>query len=251
MYAPHELEFIVANLEECYDQIDKMIVCEFNINHTGVKREYGFLDLKDRIPEHLRDKLDYHACDIYDVTARAYEDEDAIHRVNEPVMRSWFTKLYDFRDDDIIISIDADEIIDRRKLPYIIDQVNHNGIVRLKMRQFFYKKTYLWKNKDFISAIATKYGSIQPKYPNNWREQGKVTDEYVGCHFSWCMDVDAMLHKLETYGHPQYRFCANRDLLEDAIENKKYPFDPNTDFQIEEISEDSEILPKTMRENKK
>ena len=119
MYAPHELEFIIANLEECYDHIDKMIVCEFNINHTGVKREYEFLDLKDRIPEHLRDKLDYHACDVYDVTVRAYEDEPAIHRVNEPVMRSWFTKLYEFNDNDIIISIDADEIIYGDKIPYI------------------------------------------------------------------------------------------------------------------------------------
>ena len=243
MYAPHEVDFIVANLEECYEHIDKMIVCGFDIHHTGVKREFEFEDLKDRVPEHLRDKLDYHACSVYDHTARAYENEDDIHRVNEPVMRSWFTKLYDFRDDDIIISIDADEIIDRRKLPYIIDQVNHNGIVRLKMRQFFYKKTYLWKNKDFTSAIATKYGSIQPKYPNNWRDQGMVTQDYVGCHFSWCMDVDAMIHKLDTYSHPRYRFCAKRDLLEDAIENKKYPFSDGTNFDIEELDLSDSRLP--------
>ncbi len=258
MYVPHEIEFIIANLEECYDHIDKMIVCEFNINHTGVKREYQFLDLKDQIPEHLRDKLDYHACDVYDVTKRAYNDEFSIQNINEPIMRSWFTKLYDFKDDDIIISVDADEIIDRRKLPYILDEVNDKDVVRLKMRQFFYKKTYLWKNLDITVGLATKYGRIHPKYPKNWRyyannwsDKGELTDEYVGCHFSWCMDVDAMLYKLETYGHPQYRFCAKRDLLEDAIENKKYPFNPNTDFQIEEISEDSEILPMAMRGNKK
>ena len=247
MYAPHELEFIIANLEECYEHIDKMIVCEFNINHTGVKREYEFLDLKDHIPEHLRDKLDYHACDVYDVTARAYEDESSIHRINEPVMRSWFTKLYNFRDDDIIISVDADEIIDRRKLPYIIDQVSKYDIVSLKMRQFFYKTTYLWKNKDFTSAIACKYGCINPKYMNNWRDCGKVTEEYVGCHFSWCMDIDAMVHKLHTYSHPKYRFCAKRDILEDAIENKKYPFDINTKFEIEELDYNNELLPESIR----
>ena len=84
-----------------------MIVCEFDIHHTGMKREFEFEDLKEREPEHLRDKLDYHACSVYDHTARAYENEDAIHRVNEPVMRSWFTKLYNFEDDDIIISVDA------------------------------------------------------------------------------------------------------------------------------------------------
>ena len=78
MYAPHELEFIIANLEECYDHIDKMIVCEFDIHHTGVKREFEFEDLKDRVPEHLRDKLDYHACSVYEHTARAYENEEEL-----------------------------------------------------------------------------------------------------------------------------------------------------------------------------
>lgn len=247
MYTSHEVDFIIANLEECYDHIDKMIVCEFDIHHTGMKREFEFEDLNDRVPEHLRDKLDYHACSVYDHTVRAYEDEDAIHRVNEPVMRSWFTKLYNFGDDDIIISIDADEIIDRRKLPYIIDQVNQNGSVRLKMRQFFYKKTYLWKNKDFTSAIATKYDNIQPKYPNNWRDQGTLTGDYVGCHFSWCMDVEAMIHKLDTYSHPRYRFCAKKELLEDAIKNKKYPFDKNTVFDIIELNTNNEIIPQCLR----
>jgi len=247
MYAPHELEFIITNLEECYDHIDKMIVCEFNINHTGVKREYEFLDLKDRIPEHLRDKLDYHACDVYDVTARAYEDEPAIHRVNEPVMRSWFTKLYDFNDNDIIISIDADEIIYGDKIPYIVDQVNNNGVVSLKMRQFFYKKTYLWENLTFKSAIACLFRNIQPKYPNNWRDIGVLTDQFVGCHFSWCMTPKEMVHKLDTYSHPQYRFCSDEKLLEDAIENKKYPFDDGTQFDIRELEPDDLIIPVSMR----
>ena len=45
-YAPHEIEFVIANLSECYDHIEKMIVCEFDINHTGVKRDFEF-QLKD------------------------------------------------------------------------------------------------------------------------------------------------------------------------------------------------------------
>ena len=167
MYAPHELEFIIANLEECYDHIEKMIVCEFDINHTGVKRNFQFQNLEDKVPEHLRDKIDYHACEVFNETARAYENEDAIHNVNEPVMRSYFTKLYDFNDDDIIISIDADEIIYGDKIAYIISEVQKHKVVALKLRQFFYKKTYLWKNKDFTSPIATYYGSISKKYPYN------------------------------------------------------------------------------------
>jgi hypothetical protein len=246
-YAPHEVEFIIANLKECYDYIDKMIVCEFDINHTGVKRSFEYSELKSLVPEELSDKLDYHACEVYDITARAYEDEAAIHGVNEPVMRSYFTKLYNFSDNDIIISIDADEILYGEQLPYIIEQVSKQGAVRLKLRQFFYKKTYLWEGRDFVSPIATYYGVMNPKFPNNWRDVGNVTEEYVGCHFSWCMGVEAMVHKLDTYSHPRYRFCADRDLLENSITNKTYPFDDNVSFDIRELPADDSLIPKSMR----
>ena len=246
-YAPHEVEFIIANLKECYDYIDKMIVCEFDINHTGVKRPFEYSDLKSLVPEELSDKLDYHACEVYDITARAYEDEAAIHGVNEPVMRSYFTKLYNFSDNDIIISIDADEILYGEQLPYIIEQVSKQGAVRLKLRQFFYKKTYLWEGRDFVSPIATYYGVMNPKFPNNWRDVGNVTEEYVGCHFSWCMGIEAMIHKLDTYSHPRYRFCADRDLLENSVANKTYPFDDNVSFDIRELPADDNLIPKSMR----
>ena len=248
-YTPHEIEFIIANLKECYDYIDTMIVCEFDIHHTGVKREFEHQNLKEMVPVKLRNKLDYHACEVFDITARAYEREDLIHGINEPVMRSYFTKLYNFHDDDIIISVDADEIIYGESLKYIINQVKTYGVVQLKLRQFFYKHTYLWKNKDFISPIAAYYGSINPKFPNNWRDIGRaITDQYVGCHFSWCMTPEQMIHKLHTYSHPQYRFCADQALLTDAIENKKYPFDKNVNFDILELDKDSDVIPKAVRE---
>ena len=249
-YAPHEIEFIKANLEECYPFIDKMIVCEFDVNHTGMKREFQFLDIKDKIADKYLDKFDYHVCSIVDHTVEAYDNEADIHRVNEPVMRSWFTKLYDFKDEDIIISVDADEMIYGEKIEYIIEQVRKHSVVRLKMRQFFYKKNYLWKNKDFVSPIAARYARISPSYPNNWRDTGTITPEYVGGHFSWCMSASAMVHKLHTYSHPRYRSCANKELLEDAIENKKYPFDKGVNFDIEELRMDDERIPRSMREEK-
>ena len=248
-YTPHEIDFIIANLKECYPYIEKMIVCEFDINHTGVKRDFEYTDLKEKVPSNLRDKIDYHACEVFDITARAYEREDLIHSINEPVMRSYFTKLYDFDPLDIIISVDADEIIYGDSIEYIVQQVKMYHTVQLKLRQFFYKKTYLWSDKDFVSPIATYYKAINPKFPNNWRDIGRViTQEYVGCHFSWCMDVDDMIHKLDTYSHPRYRFCAKKNLLQDAIDNKTYPFDENVKFNIIELDQTSNLLPQSIRE---
>ena len=57
-----------------------------------------------------------------------------------------------------------------------------------------------------------------------------------------------MIHKLDTYSHPKYRFCADKDLLENAIQNKIYPFDAGVNFEIEELDKNSQLIVKSIRE---
>tara|TARA_B100000029_G_scaffold495669_1_gene560933 strand:- start:401 stop:889 length:489 start_codon:yes stop_codon:yes gene_type:complete len=156
-------------------------------------------------------------------------------------------KEVDFDDNDVIVSVDADEIIYGEAYDYIFSEVEAKDCVRLNLHQFFYKTNYLWEGKDFVSPIAAKYGVFKNSYPCNWRDTGPVTDKKVGCHFSWCMSPAEMVYKLHTYSHPKYRFCANEELLKEAIENKLYPFDDGTDFRIRELDIDDPILPVSMR----
>jgi hypothetical protein len=247
-YVGHEIKWLIMNLIESYDHIDKFIICEHNRTHTGEPRDLIFNKYLSEFPEKLRKKLLYLPCDISKYTVDAYEDEAAIHRINEPVMRSFFMKKFSFGDDDIIISIDADEILYREAYDYILRTVQEIELVRLNLHQFFYKTTYFWEGKDFISPIAAKYKIFKDNFPCNWRDVGPVLPKKVGCHFSWCMTPEEMVYKLHTYSHPRYRFCADRALLEKAIENKEYPFDPNVDFNIRELKLDDDILPTCMKD---
>ena len=61
------------------------------------------------------------------------------------------------------------------------------------------------------------------------------------------MTPEEMVYKLHTYSHPRYRFCADKELLEKAIENKEYPFDPDVDFRIRELDNDDEVIPECLR----
>ena len=74
-------------------------------------------------------------------------------------------------------------------------------------------------------------------------------DGKAGCHFSWCMTPQEMVYKLHTYSHPKYRFCADEDVLRNAIENKMYPFDEDVAFDILELEDDDARLPKCIRGN--
>ncbi len=247
-YVTHELPFIKANLQEAYDSIDYFIVCEYDKTHTGMPRQFiGRDKLFDTLPSELHDKVLYLPLEIGKYTKEAYNNEKLIHKINEPVMRSIFMKHIEMQDDDIVISVDADEIIYRDSYKYIYEKLNDIDVLQLKLHQFFYKKTYLWENASFIAPVAAKFKYFKKSFPCNLRYEGIIMEKVAGCHFSWCMGVDEMIYKLHTYSHPQYRKCADRELLTNAIEGKTYPFDPTVEFQIREISEASELLPLSMR----
>ena len=246
-YVEHEVKFLAMNLLEAYDHIDGFIICEHNRTHTGRPRDYIWDEVKGQLPAEFMDKVIYLPSDLSDKAVEAYEREDLIHSINEPVMRSSFMTDMQFDRDDIIISIDADEIIYRNAYPQILETVDRQNLVRLNLHQFFYKTNYLWEGKDFTAPIASKYWVFQDHYPTNWRDTGPIMPGKHGCHFSWCMTPEEMVYKLHTYSHPRYRFCANKELLEEAIANKEYPFDPDVDFRIRELDNNDEVIPECLR----
>jgi len=245
-YAPHEMNFIVLNLLESYPYIDKFIVCEFNRTHTGQPKEYIFEKYSMKIPKDKIDKISYFKCDISSTAVFADHDEKAIHEINEPLMRGYFVKCVPMEDNDIIFSVDADEILYSDLYPEIIENVRRNGTTLLQLHQFMYKPTYFWTDCKFVAPTVALYKEYKDKFPSNWRYDGKLFSRIAGCHFSWCMDIDSMISKLYSYGHPQYRFCADKKLLQDAVDNKKYPFDKNTAFNIEEKDLSDQVYPKNI-----
>lgn len=246
-YTENEVKFLKLNLLESFNYIDKFIICEFNRTHTGEHRDFIFDKHKSIFSDEELSKIIYLACDISEESVYAKNDEDSIHSINEPLMRGYFVKKINLNDDDIIISVDADEIIYEDSYSKIINSVNNNGPTLLKLHQFFYKFNYHWVDIDFIAPTAIKYKDFKNQYPCQLRYMGNILNEFVGCHFSWCMSPSEMVYKLETYSHPKYRFCADINLLENSIKNKLYPFDSSVNFTINELMFDDDILPKKLK----
>lgn len=247
-YVKFEIDYLILNLLESYNFIDKFIIVEHNRTHTGKPREFIFDNYIHQFPEEIRDKILYIKSDISKESIET-DDENIIHSVNEPLMRGDFVKYVNLNDDDIIFSVDADEIIYSDVYPEIIKMVNEGQTVLLSLHQFFYKHNYLWVNNNFTAPTVAKYKTYKDIYPNQWRYQGVNFYKKAGCHFSWCMTVEDMIYKLNTYSHPQYRWCANKELLENAIKEKTYPFDKNVNFQIKELTmtETDLLLPKNYK----
>jgi hypothetical protein len=247
-YGPHEIDFINLNLKESYDYIDKFIVCEYNRSHTG-HEVYNkvFQDNIDKIDSDKLDKISYFSCDISEYTVFADTNEDAIHSVNEPVMRGFFTQLMDFKPDDIIISIDADEIIYGEMIPKIVEFVDKHTCTLLNLHQFFYGVNYFWEGQDFKAPTACKF-NFYKNFPSQWRYDGIEYPEKAGCHFSWVMDIEAMMYKAQVYSHPRYRQWATREAFERSLIEKDFfhPESRKMNIKTLEFSKDTEIYPKKM-----
>lgn len=247
--APWEVNFIKLNMLESYYYVDSMIVCEFNRTHTGQPRKFIFHEYLSLFSSAERKKIIYLPIDLSDDAIEASNSSQTHY--NERLMRGAFVKYYKINPEDIIFSVDADEVIDARFYSPLLRTLGSakHAIVRLPMYQFYYKINFLWENLIFKSAIACRAAYFLNTYPAQWRDAGPLYYEYVGCHFSWCMSVDAMLEKMGMYSHSyDYAHARERAILEQAIANKTYPFNPDVRMQIKtlDIQQERILYPQSL-----
>ena len=77
----------------------------------------------------------------------------------------------------------------------------------------------------------------------NFRDVETQTTNIYDCHMSWVMPVDYMLKKLHSYSHPESRHFCDKKILEKAIEEKKYVFNLNRPFNIQELNINDSRIP--------
>ena len=67
------------------------------------------------------------------------------------------------------------------------------------------------------------------------RNYPKCTQKVYGCHMSWVMPIDDMIKKIYSGAHTKYHHLGKREILEKAIDEKKYVFDLSRPFTIVEL----------------
>jgi hypothetical protein len=229
--SPNEVAFIRMNLLETEAHVDQFIVCEFDRTHTGQPRDFLFENFRHEFSESEWKRITYIKAEIGGMVKDGFNNSENSH-YNEDVMRGYFIRVVDIESKDIVISVDADEIIFSRCYPDIINSLGFfTRAVKLELNQFFYRLDYLWLNERFIAPTVC-YGSYYKKQNSRWRYDGKLYKGVVGTHFSWCIPIDDMVKKITTNAHQNdYAKKINYNVMRDAVANKSYPFD-DREFKI-------------------
>jgi len=258
-YSKHELPFIIANLDEGFEHIDKLVLYEYNFTHTGLPKEYEINKVINLIPENLKEKLLYKKIDLTDYIEYSVNDEKKCHEINENIQRSWLFNDTDIilNDEDIIIDIDIDEIIYKDSYIDLLSELNKaNKPISINLNQFFFKNNYLWSNLNFnaptiykykmVKKINKKVRGIDCKYQ---RYCSQKTSKIYGCHMSWVMPIDCMIKKIYSGAHTKYHHLGKKDILEKAVKDKRYIFDLNRPFHILELDIHDSRIPRYLQKD--
>ena len=242
---PAEFPWLWMMFEEAYPFVDRILVCEFNVTHSGLPKKLYFQDALTEFRNQFP-KLDYLVGrDLPLLRRNALGPAD--HHWNETLMRSWFSSQIRLRPVDIVVSLDSDEVLYSSTYAWLLENMKPwSRGVRFRLHQFFYRPNFLWTNTEFTSPIARPAWPTVLKNYDNWRDDGRLLQGHWGAHFSWCIPISRMVTKLREYSHAsEFSRFANPELLRDSRRNREYPFEKDRAFDLDVIPHDSEILPKS------
>ena len=204
-YNKHELPFIICQLIESYNYIDKYCLYEYNYTHTGQTKNYELENYLKYIPNHLLKKLYYKKVDLTNYHINSLNNEEQCHNINENIQRNWFFNDENIilNDNDIIIDVDCDEIIYESSYKSLFKELeNIDSLLSINMNLFFYKTNYLWTNNIFKSSSICKYKNIKYNYEliynlkiYKMRDTSIRSNNIYGCHMSWVMPIKLMIEK--------------------------------------------------------
>ena len=258
----NELKFIKMDLIESYEIVDKIILIDANFTHSGLKRNFLSDDSINNFFDSSERKRIFHLkINIDNIVYKNTISDRELH-FNERIIRGFFEYEMEFKNSDIIFSLDADEVLYRDTYISLLNQLKNtnNKAYLIKLHNLVYKPNYVWSNIDFIGPTVCRfdyYKSIKMRIKSKfkkykqWRYHGNLYNIFGGVHFNWHLTPEEMVEKLNNYAHKDWYIGKkySEDYFKKCIENKLY-FDPNKKCEIKTIDiYNNNILPKSFLEN--
>jgi len=236
----HEYPFLLMNLEEMLDLVDFFLITEANVTHTGSEREYEFLDKYQEEFESSSNKIKCLRMDLREVCESSNSNSEILHS-NEQKIRDGFQEFVDLQPDDIVISCDADEVLFKSRVKFILNRILSSPFAkksyRLRLHQVIFRLNYLWRNCNFQGPTISRAAFFMNQEKPQWRYSGSRTYLKSGTHFSWVMSIEDMIKKISRYSHQvENQKFASYEILQKAVSEKRYVFEPERKFSITENS---------------
>ncbi len=243
--ASHEVPWMKMAIRELESLLDEVIITESAVTHTGLHRK---LEFKQHVTEFEAafGGITYVPITDGDFVLNGTSPAD-LHR-NETEIRGAWAREFPLRPDDIVIAVDADEVISADSVKrFTRRRLRRGSPISLRLHQFFWSPSNLWIDANFVAPTIASVRDVD-KNMSDWRYLGATPPGVHGWHFSWCLTVEQMMDKLERYSHSiDFSHLRNPEIMTNARAANKYIFDEERAFTTRflDLQEMEALLPQS------
>jgi beta-1,4-mannosyl-glycoprotein beta-1,4-N-acetylglucosaminyltransferase len=236
----NELDLLELRMNILGDVVDYFVINEASITFTGKEKPFYFLKNKERFKK-WEDKIIHHVTIDNNETLEKYWSgvqyhrsmmEDNIYKLPIHYQRACFHKdsaiyaLLDYaKDDDIILTSDADEIANPEAIKSIAEWFDPNEHYVLMGPVYYYYLNLLCEKNWMGTRVSTmktlksmSVDKLRQSHNNGWKV------ENGSWHWSFFGDADMVRAKMDAYEHQENNLSQFRDTMEERIENGIDPF---------------------------
>jgi len=218
----NEKDLLSIRLHELYDVVDRFVLVEGNLTHSGKEKESEWLKIKEEFRD-VSDKVIYHCADLTKFSSTKDRESGQRDAIKDALTAA------NLNDSDIVTICDLDEIPGRN-----IAELNPSPIIALEQRFCNYYLNNLTftldgKEKKWTLARACTWRYLRMSSPQNIRML-PVPIKLIhkcGWHFSFVGGEEQIKNKIDAYLHQEFNNTSilgsitnslkeNRDVLKRA-----------------------------------
>lgn len=205
----NELDLLEARLEYLYEKVDKFVLVEATITHSGKSKSMYFAENQNRYAKYL-DKIVYISKDIdpteYDWNHNPSKGfKNASWLVENAQRNAILEGLKNLPEDAVVMVSDLDEIPNIDAIDRAARMLKYKQMVSLETRQFYYNlgqclvepwpATVLAINKDvkFITPQTMRDG-----------KNSLLRIKNGGWHLTYFGDINTIQNKIKNFAHQEY-----------------------------------------------
>lgn len=240
----NELEILELRLNILDPVVDKFVICESTVTHTGQPKRMFFEENKDRFSKFLHKIIHLQISDTPNDFVNLPESNDEYVKeiygfiektkcfdraTQQHYGRDFFQKecirrgLTDCNDDDIIISSDCDEIPNPKVLSKLDRFFDSNLFYTFNQNTYYYYlnmlKEYNWKGSRMGA-----YKNLKKYSYNELRAQNNIDIPNGGWHFSFMGGSERVKTKIQSYSAQEMNNYYIINSIENNIQNDIDPF---------------------------
>lgn len=231
----NEVDLLELRLSILDGVVDKFVIIEGDKTFSGNYKRSNFITHKERFKK-WEDKIifKYFKMPDFDVSWD-----------REIYSRNYYLKsLPIFKDDDIIISSDLDEIPNPEAIRCVKDWIDDENHFTFQMNFYMYYLNNFMTSNWFGTRVAT-YKYLKDKTVDDIREatedESRISGPIIdngGWHFSYFGGKEMIKKKIESFSHTEHNNEQTKSNIGGNLESNSDLFNRNVSFKVIEMTED-------------